>query len=128
MILPFAGLEVLLLSYFVYRVSARTYQQEILYFESEHVRVEGGTSYPAWSFTFERQDTEIVIANPRHSLSPASVTIDSPRQSLRVGEMLNREDIQQLTEVIRTSGIAYRITGKTLIHALEAFDTGGPTS
>lgn len=122
MILPFAGLEVALLSYFVYKVSARTYQQEILHFGTERICVEGGSSQPDWNYTFDCADAEFVITNPRHFLSPATVVINSPTHKLRLGDFLNREDIDELIEVIRASGISYRITGKTLVHALEAFD------
>lgn len=121
-ILPFAGLEVVLLTYLVYRVMLNTYKQEVVYIEPDAIRVESGISSPVWTRTFDRNSSEFVITHPRHSLSPAEISIDTPEQSLRVGLFLNPADSDKLVELIRYSGARYRFTGKTLIHAIEGFD------
>ena len=121
-ILPFAGLEVGLLCFLVYRVSLKTHQQEVLYIEPDIIRLERGSSYPKWTRTFSRQALEFIITNPRHSLSPAIVEIATKGVDFQFGNFLNKEDTEELTEQIRHSGVPYRVTGTTQIHAIEGFE------
>jgi uncharacterized membrane protein len=122
-ILPFAGLEIGLLGYFLLKVSASTYQREVLYISSDVVRIEGGKTFPRWRRDFDRGHCEFVIHNPRHSLSPLTIEIRRLADSLRVGIFLNREDADELADWIRRSGVNYRVVGNTRIQALEAFET-----
>ncbi|MGV6806990.1 MAG: DUF2244 domain-containing protein [bacterium] len=124
MILPFAGLEVGLLSFLVYRVSLKTHQKEVLTIDAQHILLERGRlgqNHPRWQQRFDAKDTEIVITRPRHSLSPLSICLASCDSKVPVGDFLNAKDADHLTDLIRRSGVRYRFCGQTAIVALECF-------
>ena len=121
-ILPFAGLEVGLLAYFVHKTSSKSYRQEVLILEGDEVRLEKGSRTPEWQTSCGRHDCEVVITHPRHSLSPAAISIRHGDDSIALGRFLNKDDTDQLIDVIRDMGLRYRFRGQTAVHAIEGFD------
>ena len=121
-ILPFAGLEALLLAYLTYRVCLETYHQQVLYLYEEKFALEYGKDFPKKRWEFDRSTSEIEIRNPAHSLSPAEVVIRDQGEELQVGERLNSNDKQALIDCLKQAGLNYRVTGRTKTIALDGFD------
>ena len=120
-ILPFAGLEVLLLAYFAHRVCYHNYHQQVIYIEPDLIRVEWGYYYPKKHWTFQRDHSEFQINRPAHSLSPAAIIIRDKDRGLRLGSFLNTEDAEKFIGCIRKSGVYYRFAGVTQVHAIDGF-------
>src|SRR5262245_47633339 len=70
MVLPFSGLEALLVAWLFYRVCQSTYQRQVITCEAERVLVQFGTHFPKRSWQLERSRTRLSVAEPTHPLSP----------------------------------------------------------
>ena len=122
LILPFAGIEILLLCYLTYRVCASTYTQQVLKFSSEEILVETGRTTPKFMWKFKRSESKFIITRPEHSLSAAKIELVAEDQCIRIGEDLNKEDIETLIQFILHSGIQHKLTGTTKTISLKHFD------
>lgn len=119
-IFPFAGLEVALLAYLSLRVSSNSYHKQVVHIQESQIHIEWGAIYPKKNWYFEREQSTFIIHRAKHSLSPDHVELrDKSGQSLRLGEALNKQDIDQFIEIIRASGLYYQIKGRNTTKALD---------
>lgn len=122
MILPFAGLEFGCLVYFVYRTSQNCYRFEVLCVNSEAIRLEKGLNSMSSPLTFDRLGSEFIIKQPTHIFSPASISLAHRGKKTSIGRFLNKPDVDQLTEIIKKTGIKYSIHGKAPIKDINPFN------
>lgn len=109
-ILPFAGLEVSLLAYALYRVSRDTLRHEVLYVEPRQLRLETGIESPSRNWVFEREHAYFRLVTPRHELSGANVYLCSAGQQIELGAFLSPEDKHQLISALRSTAIVIKRT------------------
>lgn len=110
LILPFAGLEVGLLAYALYRVSRETMRHEVLHVEPQRLRLETGIEFPRRSWQFAREHTHFRVVAPRHQLSGASVYVCSAGQQIELGAFLNPEDKRELISALKSTTIVIKRT------------------
>lgn len=100
MVFPFAGVEVGLLCYMLYRVSHNTYQLQTLIFEKEAVHIQIGHKCTN-TITLSRNDIHLQMSeSPRDWYLP-QLTLVTPENSVTLGEFLNRADRHLLYEEIK---------------------------
>jgi uncharacterized membrane protein len=104
-ILPFAGLEiliVLLASYYVYQ---KTNKQEIITISPEKLIIEKGIFRPETSIEFIREWAYVFVERAKHPWYPVHIVISSKGQRVPVGEFLTDDDkkifIEKMDEIIR---------------------------
>ena len=104
-ILPFAGLEiliVLLASYYVYQ---KTNKQEIITISPEKLIIEKGKFRPETSIEFIREWAYVFVERAKHPWYPVHIVISSKGQRVPVGEFLTDDDkkifIEKMDEIIR---------------------------
>jgi len=122
MILPFAGLELGCLSYFVYRTSKRSYQKEIVYLQDDIIRIERGQIAPVIQLSYPKEDCEFIIKKPKHYWSPAALSLSHHDEKIPLGSFLNKHDMDQLTDIIKDTGLKYRIRGRTVVEEQDPFN------
>ena len=107
-ILPFAGLEVGLLVYIMYRVSKSTYKTEILTISSSEVTLIKGR-IPLKKFreiyAFSRDDLHIEIVETDNNWHLPEIQLVTSNNKLCIGAFLNLEDRQKLASYLRSSGL-----------------------
>lgn len=103
-VFPFAGIEVGLLCYMLYRVSKNTYRTQTLSFEKDFVHIQ--SNHKATSpITLNRKDTHLEMSeSPRDWYLPQLVLV-TPDHHVPVGDFLNQTDRHQLYEEIKKMGI-----------------------
>ncbi len=121
-IMPFAGAELAAVAYFIYRTSHNTHQQEVITLDQHQVKVERGRHAPHFQTSFVKDQCQFIITKPRHYLSAASIALEHLEEKLALGSFLNRHDTDQLVDIIKSSGITYRVRGKTIINEIFPFD------
>lgn len=121
-IMPFAGAELAAVAYFIYRTSHNTHQQEVITFGDNELTIERGRHTPHFQTSFRKEHCQFVITKPRHYLSAASVALEHLEDSLELGSFLNRHDVDQLVDLIKSSDVTYRVRGKTIIKEIFPFD------
>ncbi len=122
MILPFAGLELGFLSYFVYRTSQRSYLKEVVYLLQDTIKIERGQTAPITQLSYPKDLCEFVIQKPKHYWSPAELNLVHRNENVVLGRFLSKKDMDELTEIIKDTGLKYRIRGRTLVEKQDPFN------
>ena len=105
MVLPFAGLEVAVLAYVMYRVSYSTYQLQVIRVEKHQVVVEQGVDGPTQRWRFQRPDVHISVVEPRNPVDCMALSLVQPEQELAIGTFLNQEDLKLARQALQQSGL-----------------------
>ena len=104
-ILPFAGLViviVLIASYYVYQKSNK---QEIITISPENLIIEKGRFRPETSIEFIREWAYVFVEKAKHPWYPIHIVISSKGERVPVGDFLTEDDkkilIEKMDEIIR---------------------------
>ncbi|MDG0968662.1 MAG: DUF2244 domain-containing protein [Porticoccaceae bacterium] len=103
MIMPFVFLDIMVFSYFFYRVCEATYQKQIIIIEKDGVHFRAGIHRLGRAKTFSRPC--YLISHKRQSrshLKAFSLTDDNETQA--VGEFLNEDDLKTLRNGLIENG------------------------
>ncbi len=92
LILPFAGLEILLVGACVYFVVNRTYKQEIITMTAERLKIEKGLSKPIRVWEYFRVWTYVVVEKPKHPWYPAHILVTSKGERVPIGDFLTEKE------------------------------------
>ncbi|WP_395373496.1 DUF2244 domain-containing protein [Marinicella sp. W31] len=112
MVLPFAGLEIALLSVMMYRVSWLTYRQQIITIGNEIIHMEMGVHYPSQSWDIPKQGAVLTVAKPATPSGTVRLIIKQAGYSSEIGHFLNQTDKQLAEAAFCEAGIQiYRETG-----------------
>lgn len=107
-ILPFAGIEVGLLAYIMYRVSHSTYRAEEIKITRSLVTLSKGR-LPLKRFKeqhqFARNDLHIEVIETENDWHLPDIRLVTPTKALSVGAFLNLSDRKTLSSHLRTCGI-----------------------
>lgn len=91
-ILPFAGLEVGLLAFLMYRVSYSTYQKQIITIHPNKVIFQAGVYYPKRYVSFAREQLTIKTKEPKTAYEQTTITLEDQQQKVEIGIFLNQQD------------------------------------
>ena len=104
-ILPFAGLEILIVLFASYYVYQKTNKQEIITISPEKLIIEKGKFRPETSIEFIREWAYVFVERAKHPWYPVHIVISSKGQRVSVGEFLTDDDkkilIEKMDEIIR---------------------------
>jgi len=101
LILPFAGLEIILVGTCVYFVVQRTYKQEIITLTPERLKIEKGTRKPNQVWEYFRIWAFVIVEKPKHPWYPAHIHITSKGEKVPIGDFLTEEEKLSLVENLR---------------------------
>lgn len=122
-ILPFAGIEIILLVYLVRAVCSQTFHQQIIYIGKEEITIEWGRKRPTIIDHLKTDSCELHILHPHHSLSPAELTLCSGENKIQIGNFLNKEDTDKLISLLQHRDIVLKNIGQVKIVSRDFFDT-----
>jgi len=104
-ILPFAGLELALLSYFMYRVYYQNYREQHIIIRQNDVTFSSGVGKPDTQHTFILPDCYLSVTQPRKPIETLELALKSESHKLSIGEFLNPNDKEDARQSIRNAGI-----------------------
>tara|TARA_B110000014_G_scaffold258716_1_gene245269 strand:+ start:2257 stop:2760 length:504 start_codon:yes stop_codon:yes gene_type:complete len=113
LILPFAGLEVLLVVICVYLVANKSKKNEILTLTPEKLVVERGSYNSREVIEYIRLWTQVEIEKPIHPWYPLHLVIASKGERVPIGDFLNEEEKLELID--KMEEIILSLRGKELI-------------
>ena len=102
LILPFAGLEILLVGICVYFVVNRTYKQETITMTPERLKIEKGLSKPERVWEYFRVWAYVIVEKPKHPWYPAHILITSKGERVPIGDFLTEKEKLTLVENLKT--------------------------
>ena len=92
LILPFAGIEVALLAFLMYRASYFSYQKQIITIGCEQVLFEAGVYYPKTCFSFSKKNLSVNTTEANTQFEQTQISLQDGQQSINVGQFLNQSD------------------------------------
>lgn len=98
LVLPFAGLELLLLACAFYLVARRGQVREVISIDQDSVHVEKGRRYPEKQCTLARGWARVVLERCPKQWYPSRLLIRSHGRAVEVGTFLNEEERRRLAE------------------------------
>ncbi|MEO0443014.1 MAG: DUF2244 domain-containing protein [Pseudomonadota bacterium] len=104
-ILPFAGLEIALLSYFMYKVCYMNYRCEEIVIERDKVTVQAGINSPKICYEFSRPDCYLVVNKPNKPIDNLHLTVKNTSNSVTIGEFLSPSDKETARKEIISAGL-----------------------
>lgn len=97
-ILPFAGLEMLLLGACLYHVSSTARQTEVVRVHERTVAVEKGRRGPEQRWEFERAWVRVALQGARHTWYPSRLVIRSHGREVEIGDFLEESERASLAD------------------------------
>jgi uncharacterized membrane protein len=102
-VLPFAGLEMVVLGAALYLCAMRSSRCEVISLGNDAVEVVIGRHKPEHSHTFNRHWMRVVLTPPRARGHPSRLLLCSHGRELEIGACLNNEERQQLAKALEKS-------------------------
>ena len=103
LILPFAGLEVILVTVCVYLVLRKGYRQEVIIMTQDKLRIEIGIGKSEKVWEYFRMWSYLLVERPTHPWYPAHIVVTSKGERVPVGDFLTEDEKEEL--VIRLESI-----------------------
>lgn len=100
-ILPFAGLEMLLLGIVMYLVARRGQQREVISVSPEIILIEKGRFYPEQRWKFFRIWAKVILERCPKQWYPSRLLIRSHGRGVEIGRFLNEDERQRLATELR---------------------------
>jgi len=101
LILPFAGLEIIILGVCVYFVLQRTYKQEVITLSPERLKIEKGMTKPNQVWEYFRIWSYVVVETPKHPWYPAHIVVTSMGERVPIGDFLTEKEKLNLVDNLR---------------------------
>lgn len=100
-ILPFAGLELLVLAGALYRVSWKLQYRHVITVSGDSVTIDKGYHCPLQHWRFARASAGLSVTAERHPWDGPELCMHDRNESVRLGEFLNREDSLKLLNLLQ---------------------------
>lgn len=104
-ILPFAGLELGLLSYLMYKVCYQNYREQHITIEKSAIIFSSGIGTPDRKIIFKRPDCYLAVKQPKKPIENLELALKSDSETLTIGEFLNPKDRELARRSIRNAGV-----------------------
>ncbi len=108
MILPFMGLELLLLWWLLRRVFQQLQFKQVIRLDSDRLTIENGFIYPLQKWDWPRECASVLVRSKPHPLEPFKISLNHQGQEVALGEFLNQEDRQNLLNSLQKAGLSIR--------------------
>lgn len=105
LVLPFAGLEIAVLTYVALRVSRSTYRMQVIRIGQDAVVVEEGEFFPVRRWRFLRPEAHVTVLAAQTPMDAIGLHLDDGSQSLEVGRFLNQGDRLKARDALQASGL-----------------------
>jgi len=110
MILPFAGLEILLVGLGMYYVSWKLNFREVIIFEADSVIVQKGVYFPKQEWCLQKSQTLLLRQNSHYRMSAPDLFLTHLNDKIEIGAFLNRNEKRSIREQFVELGIPIAVT------------------
>ena len=104
-ILPFAGLEVGLFAYFMYRVCKQGFAQQIITITDDLVLIESGIQRREVARTYHRELLSFEVTETERDWHLPDIVMCLDNYRLSIGEFLNQDDRMLLKDALKNAGL-----------------------
>jgi len=104
-ILPFAGLELGLLTFFMYRVCYQNYHWQQITVNKDYVAVSSGVHSPKQCIKLARPECYLSVSPPLKPMDSVILALTTDEQSVSVGDFLNHDDRELARRSLVAAGL-----------------------
>lgn len=104
-ILPFAGLEILLVGIGMYYVSWKLNFQETIRIEGDALHIQKGVHYPKYHWRWQASHTQLIKQASRYRLSAPTLFLKHLNERIEIGDFLTKKEKKQLCQALSSHGI-----------------------
>jgi len=112
LILPFAGLEILLVGTGMYYVCWKLNFKETITIESQNFRLQKGVYYPKQDWNWQTSNTVLVSQASPYRLSPPTLFLKHLNEQIEIGQFLNRDEKKKLRDTLVSWGVPVSLLAK----------------
>lgn len=105
LVLPFAGLEIAVLTWVMLRVLRTTYRMQVIRVQQDAVEVEEGEFFPQRRWRFLRPQAYVNVRAAQTPVDAIGLHLDDGSQSMEVGGFLNQDDRLKARDALQGSGL-----------------------
>ncbi len=111
MILPFAGIELLLLGAALWYVNWKCSHQQVITVGEDTLAIDKGVVRPRRRWRFATQETSVSVLEAPFPNDPPRVSLCSAGEQVAIGEFLGHEELAELLARLRACGLRVRQQG-----------------
>lgn len=111
MILPFMGLEVILLGAALWYVNWKCNHQQVITVDGDSLAIDKGVFLPRRRWRFVTDETSVSVLDAPFPNDPPRVALCSAGQQVHIGEFLGHEELAELLTRLRACGLRVRQQG-----------------
>jgi uncharacterized membrane protein len=104
-VLPFAGFEVGLFAFLMYRVSIFTHTQQIIYISPTKVNIEMGYRKKHMLAEMSRAQLDVFYSESENNWELPRIALCTQDEKFEVGDFLNLDDRKKLKDVLQNAGL-----------------------
>lgn len=105
LVLPFAGLEIGLFTYFMYKVCSNCHERQVVMINNDKVKVQSGKFEIERTVTFERTDTVVLVTQPELPNDTIGLKISDSRTRFELGAFLDHGDKAKTRSALKAAGL-----------------------
>jgi len=103
-VLPFAGLDILLFAYFMFKINQKGLRKQLITIDSEKVLIESGKIEVEKSLSLLRDDAYVVVTDPIGK-KPLSLKLSDSNSYVELGSFLTSSDKTELRKSLQKAGL-----------------------
>ena len=98
MVLPFAGLEMMLVAVVLYRCALRARFYEIIAIDNDRIKIERNCNRPGQPISFQRYWARVQLVPPSRRNEASRLLVSSHGKSVEIGTWLNETEKKELAD------------------------------
>ena len=104
LVLPFAGLDILLFAYFMFKINKDSMRKQLITIDSHNVLIEAGHLEVEKVITFSRADTYVVVAEQQEK-KPLGLKLSDSISYFELGSFLTNTDKAETRKALKEAGL-----------------------
>ena len=104
-ILPFAGLELLLVSALMYQICKQGRLIQVVNLHADNIEVTTGYRKPEKQWTLTKSDTFLYCQSTKHPDDSPNVYLKNSDYCIQIGSFLNKNDTEQMLNSLESTGL-----------------------
>ena len=112
LVLPFAGLEILLVGLGMFYVSWKLSFRQVLTIESESLVLQQGVYFPKQEWHWQTSNTTLVRQPSNYRMSAPTLWLAHLNERVELGEFLNRSEKKELRQQLQKLGLTIKTIPK----------------
>ncbi|MGK0273619.1 MAG: putative membrane protein [Cocleimonas sp.] len=105
LVLPFAGLDIILFAYFMFKINRDSLRKELITIDSQKVLIQSGKSDIENALTFSRHDTYVVVAEQQDK-KPLGLKFSDSKSYFELGSFLTNSDKVEVRKALKLAGLS----------------------